>query len=174
MSLEQVFYLTQSIAAIAVLGSLVFVGLEIRHNSRETRAQTEQHIASSWFEMGRMIADHPVALAASLRSTLKSFADLREEDRLVFVSILFALFKHYENIFRQFRSGHIDAETWQAWSVHVLIYFQQPGVQAWWKIRGAAFSPAFRQFLELSGKPDLPSPTTLLSAREPHGDARGN
>ena len=34
MSLEQIFYLTQSSAAIAVLASMVFVGLEIRHNSR--------------------------------------------------------------------------------------------------------------------------------------------
>ena len=34
MSLEQIFYLTQSSAAIAVLASMVLVGLEIRHNPR--------------------------------------------------------------------------------------------------------------------------------------------
>jgi hypothetical protein len=89
MSLEQIFYLTQSIAAVAVLASLVFVGLQIRLNSREARAQTEQHIASSWFEMGKMIADHPAAFGAGLRSRDCTFSDLSEEDRLVFVSILF-------------------------------------------------------------------------------------
>jgi hypothetical protein len=56
MSLEQSFYLTQSIAAMAVLGSLVSVGFEIRQISREARAQTEQHIASRWFEAAKMIA----------------------------------------------------------------------------------------------------------------------
>jgi hypothetical protein len=56
MSLEQSFYLTQSIAAMAVLGSLVSVGFEIRQISREARAQTKQHIATRWFEVGKMIA----------------------------------------------------------------------------------------------------------------------
>jgi hypothetical protein len=168
MSLEQIFYLTQSIAALAVLASLIFVGVQIRLNSREARAQTEQHIASSWFEMGKMIADHPAAFGAGLRSGDSTFSDLSEEDRLVFVSILFGLFKHYENIFRQFENGHIDAGTWAAWSVHVRIYFHQPGVRSWWAIRGAAFAPAFRAFLESSPKPDLPSPAVLLNptARE--------
>ncbi len=164
MSLEQIFYLTQSVAAIAVLASIFFVGLEIRHNSREARAQTEQHIASSWFEMGRMIADHAAAFGAGLRSSDPAFLDLTEQDRLVFVSILFGLFKHYENIFRQVQTGHIDADTWAAWSVHVLIYFHQPGVRSWWAIRGAAFAPAFRTFLESSSAPKLPSPAALLDA----------
>ncbi|GAC1452991.1 MAG: hypothetical protein PVSMB6_06420 [Steroidobacteraceae bacterium] len=162
MPLEQIFYLTQSVAAMAVLASLVFVGLEIRQNSREARAQTEQHIASSWFEMGKMIADHPAAFGAGLRSSDPVFADLKEEDRLVFVSILFVLFKHYENIFRQVQTGHIDADTWAAWSVHVRIYFHQPGVRTWWAMRGAAFAPSFRTFLESSAASGLPSPAALL------------
>lgn len=56
MSLELSFYLTQSSAAMAVLGSLVSVGFEIRQLSREARAQAEQHIAARWFEVGQMIA----------------------------------------------------------------------------------------------------------------------
>jgi hypothetical protein len=162
MALERILYLTQSIAAIAVLASL-FVGLQIRHNSRKARTQTEQHIASSWFDIGKMIADHPAEFGTGLRSGNSAFSDLSEEDRLVFVTILFGLFKHYEKLYRQFESGHIDAETWAAWSVHVRMYFHQLGVRSWWPIRGAAFASTFRAFLESSPKPDLPSPAVLLN-----------
>jgi hypothetical protein len=162
MTLEHVSYLAQSIGGIAVLASLVFVGLEIRQNSREARAQTEQHIASSWFAMSTLVAQHPAAFYAGVKSKDGLFSDLLENDRLIFISIIFAQFKHYENIFRQFESGHIDEETWAAWSLHVLIYFHQPGVQSWWKMRGGAFTPSFRRFLESSARPDLPSPVVLL------------
>jgi hypothetical protein len=70
-----------------------------------------------------MIADHPAAFGAGLRSSDTAFSDLKEEDRLAFVSILFGLFEHYENIFRQVQTGHIDADTWDAWSVHIPIHF---------------------------------------------------
>jgi len=167
MTLEQVFYLTQSIAGIAILASLVFVGFEVRHNSREARAQTEQHIASSWFVMAALISQHPAAFYAGLKSKDGLFSDMRENDRLTFISIIFALFKHYENIFRQFESGHIDEDTWTTWSTNVRIYFHQPGVQSWWKIRGAAFTASFRQFLESSARPELPSPVVLMDAGQP-------
>ena len=83
----------------------------------------------------------------------------------MFVSILFGLFKHYENIFRQVQTGHIDADTWAAWSVHVRIYFHQPGVRSWWAMREPAFAPAFRAFLESSSEPSLPSRAALLGSK---------
>ena len=164
MSLEQLFYLTQSIAAVAVLVLLVFVGLEIRQNSRGARAPTEQHIASSWFQMGELIADHPGAFGAGRKSKDELFSELSEDDRLVFVSILFALFKYYESLFRRFENAHIDSATWPAWSIHVRIYFHQPGVRSWWRIRGPAFAPAFRKFLDSTDLPALPTPALLLTS----------
>ncbi len=73
MSLEQAAYLSQIVAAFGVLASLIFVGLQILQNTRATRAQTQQHIASSWFVMGQMIADHPAAFAAGLKSEDATF-----------------------------------------------------------------------------------------------------
>lgn len=121
MTLEEIFYLTQCVANVAVLISIVFVGLQIRQNTPEARAQTEQHIASSWFEIAKVISAHSAAFGAGLKSKEPDFSDLKEEDRLAFVAILISLFKHYENVFRQFERGHIDAATWGAWSTHVRI-----------------------------------------------------
>lgn len=42
MSLEQVFYLSQSIASIAVVGSLIYLGLQVRGADRSQRAVMQQ------------------------------------------------------------------------------------------------------------------------------------
>jgi len=162
MSLEQWAYLSQIAAGAAVIASLIFVGVQVRQFTDATKAQTQQHVASSWFAIGQLVCDNAAAFGAGLTSTDARFADLAPEDRLKFVAVIFALYKHYENIFLEHRAGRIDARTWAPWSIHMLIYFHQPGVQSWWAIRKHSFDPEFQAYLETSQKPDVPTPATLL------------
>ena len=37
MTLENLFYLSQCVAALAIIGSLLFLGLEVRHRNEEGR-----------------------------------------------------------------------------------------------------------------------------------------
>jgi hypothetical protein len=52
MTLEHWSSLSQIAAAAGVLASLVFVGFQIRHNTPAMIAQSQQHIATSWFTVG--------------------------------------------------------------------------------------------------------------------------
>ncbi len=167
MSLEGMSSFTQLMAALAGVGSLVFVGLEIRHSAQVAQAQTEQHLASSTFAVSKAIADHAALFAAGLGSTDTTFSNLRPEERLAFVTLLFGLFKHYENMFRQAQKGHIDAHTWAAWSVHLRMYFNQPGVRAWWQLRGETFDPEFRRYLETAPPVSMRTPAQLVDVRSP-------
>jgi hypothetical protein len=42
MTLEQIFYLSQSIASVAVVGSLIYLGLQVRGAERSQRAIMQQ------------------------------------------------------------------------------------------------------------------------------------
>ena len=42
-----------------------------------------------------------------------------------------------------------------AWSEHVLMFFNQPGVKMWWELRRGSFNPRFRNFLESSPAPKV-------------------
>ena len=170
MSLEQLAYLSQIAAGAAVVASLLFVGVQVRQFTDAMAAQTRQHVASSWFIIAQLVSDNADAFGAGLTSENAGFADLSPEDRLKFVSVIFALYKHYENIFLEYRAGRIDEATWAPWSTHMLIYFHQPGVQSWWAIRKHSFALAFQAYLEGSQKPDAPSPAALL--RQPRAEAR--
>lgn len=161
MTLNDIYLLSQIVAVAALLVSLVFVGLQVRQQTIAVKAQTEQAIAANWMAIGQMISDNAEAFTAGLLSRDPAFADLSDADRMRYLSAIFALFKHYENMFLQFHKKRIDADEWAPWSHHIHVYFHQPGVQNWWAIRKQAFTPAFRTFLDASVAPAEPSPTQL-------------
>jgi hypothetical protein len=64
----------------------------------------------------------------------------------------------------QYQGGLIDRESWDAWSEHILMYFNQPGVRLWWSLRGGAFRPSFRAFLESAPASTLRSMVDVLQS----------
>jgi hypothetical protein len=146
--LETLALFSQVAAAAAVFASLVFVGLQIREQANATRAQTEQAVAANWLVVAEVMGSNAGAVTAGLQSKSESLAELNDAERLQFFSIMFGFFKHYENIYLQYRRGRITTDEWEPCSNHVLMFLGQPGVRAWWNMRKSAFAPQFREFLE--------------------------
>lgn len=161
ITLESLALLSQVAGAVAVFASLIFVGFQMREQANATRAQTEQAIAGNWMALAQVIGDGAEAFTAGLLSTNATFADLNDADRMRFLTALFALFKHYENMYLQFRKGRIGEAEWEPWSNHIQMYFHQPGVQSWWSLRKSTFTPVFRAFLDDSVAPHELSPVAL-------------
>lgn len=164
MTLADAAALAQIVGVAAVFVSLVFVGFQMRQQTNAMKAQTEQAIAADWMTLGQMISDNAEAFTAGLLSRDPSFADLNDADRMRFLAAIFALFKHYENMYLQFHKLRIGEAEWAPWSNHIHVYFHQPGVKSWWAIRKQAFAPAFRDFLDTSIEPLQPSPVRLHDA----------
>ena len=161
MTLETLALLSQIAGAAAVIASLIFVGFQIRGQADATRAQTEQAIAANWMALAQVIGNSAEAFSRGIISTHATFADLDDAKRMRFLTALFALFKHYENMHLQFGKGRLSEAEWEPWSNHIQMYFHQPGVQTWWGLRKAAFSRDFRDFLDESKPPGELSPAAL-------------
>jgi hypothetical protein len=168
MTLETLSLLSQIAGVAAVFASLIFVGIQIREQANATRAQTEQAIASNWLGVAEVISSNAEAFGAGLVSSNATFADLSDAERMRFMTTIFALFKHYENMYLQFQKGRIREAEWQPWSNHAQMYFHQPGVQNWWQLRKSAFSPVFCAFLDECVEPSELSPVQLFQAAERH------
>jgi len=172
VSLETLASLSQIAGGFAVIASLIFVGVQIREQANATRAQTEQAIAANWMAVTQVVADNADSFAEGLVSTSETFAELGDGGRLRFLSAIFALFKHYENMYLKFEKGRLSDAEWEPWSNHIQMYFHQPGVQIWWGLRKTAFSPAFRSFLEGCERPPELSPAELHQAAHQAGAIR--
>jgi hypothetical protein len=64
----------------------------------------------------------------------------------------------------QNREGYVRSEDWSAWTTHLLMYFNMPGVRYWWTMRRSSFSPTFVAFLESASPSSMPAPTDFFGA----------
>jgi hypothetical protein len=175
MSLEQISLISQIISAVAVIASLIFVGFQIHQNTQVARAQIREHIMSDWGSTAQVLTQNPKVFATGIAGAQEEYDALSNEDKFTFMTQAFIVFKHYENMFLQYKAGFLDEETWVAWSTHPLMYFHQRGIRNWWKERGIAFTPSFRAFLEASEAPAMLSQVDLFlrKPKEPPAKAGG-
>jgi len=153
MTLSELANIGEVIAAICIVISLIFVGLQMRQNTRAVKAQIHENIMSGYLSVANVVIPHANIFSKGICSDDESFSSLTAEEKMIFFSSIFSLFKHFEHMYSLFKKGLIDAEAWAAWSEHIYMYFHQPGVQLWWPQRKKSFIKSFRDFLDNSTKP---------------------
>jgi hypothetical protein len=155
MTLEQLNFVLQIIGSVGVVGSLIFVGLQVRQNTKATRVQVQENMTSDYIAVAHMLIDNAEVFTRGIAATPDSFASFSAAEKMISFVCFFAMFKHFENIHSQRERGFIDKESWAAWSEHILMSFNQPGVKIWWELRRGSFNPHFRSFLESSPPPKV-------------------
>jgi hypothetical protein len=144
--------IAELVGALGVIGSLIYVGSQVRQNTRSMRAATYDSLVRSNGEwMAPVIQD--AALAASFELAVDSWADVDEVQRPRVMYLLTQLFRHWENAFFQQQQGTLVPSLWDTWQGIILSYFHQPGIQEWWQLRRTVYSTEFRAFLEASSPP---------------------
>ena len=155
MTLSALSELSQIVASIGVIVSLVFVGWQIKVNTKDARLRMHEQITQTYLSfLGSILVDTGT-FAAGLKSRHPDFSDLNDAQKAYFFPTMLGLFKHYEMMYVQYSQGVMDKETWDAWSTHIRMQFHQPGAQHWWNLRKAAFTPAFREYLDTSAEPEM-------------------
>ncbi len=84
--------------------------------------------------------------------------ELSEDELVQFGYLGISLFRRFENVFFQHRSGMIGDDFWNGHRDNILWFFHRPGMQFWWKDRKSAFSKSFREFLDDSKPGEIASP----------------
>jgi hypothetical protein len=162
MTLQELANMGEILGAAGVIASLLFVGWQVKVNTRTNRMRMHEQITQTYLSFLNAVLSDPDTFAAGLRSSEKDFADLSNKQKLFFFGSMLGLFKHYELMFVQHDQGVMDDETWDAWNEHIRMYFHQPGAQSWWSLRKSTFIPRFRDFLESSSAPEMTSFVDLL------------
>lgn len=149
MTLEQVFWASQIVAAAGVIASLIFVGLEVRKNARAVRAGTEQAIEEHWASMYVSLQDNPTALANIFKG-LVDYGGLTPLEKGQFVCSLMAIMSYYQNAFDQWRDRHLRADLWGLWELRMMYLLQSPGGTAFWRERSYLFTKEFQAEVDLA------------------------
>lgn len=153
MSLEQAAYFSQVIAGFAVLGSLLFVGVQIRQNTRSQRVVAVNSLTAAIAAINVPAMESP-ALGLALSSVFQSWNSASPEERILAHFFLFTFFKLSESAWYQRKNDVLDEQQWIGWEMLLRSMYHAEGVKnGWWRYRRNAYSPEFQAHLARSEKP---------------------
>lgn len=157
MSLEQASFLAQIVSALAVIASLIFVGIQLRRATSAIRATSSQAHSSLYTDLVQSIIDN-ADFATAWSVGLTDPKALNEADWVRFVAYASALFRLYESSRVQWLHGRLDEEHWHTIERQAADFGQLPGLTIAWKLRGHWFSPEFRAWFEGLAPAEVPMP----------------
>ena len=149
MSLADLAAIGSFVSGIAVVISFVFLGFQMRQNTKAMKAAASQaHAANFQQVIAPAIQDGD--MARIWRLGLADIASLSDDERVRFYVLLSSLFRFYEAARLQWIDGQLHKEHWENVEFQVADFAQQPGVQAYWTMRRKWHSESFRNWFESS------------------------
>jgi hypothetical protein len=146
VSLEQIFDVSQIISSAAVVGSLIYLGLQVRYAERSQRGLMQQARADRTSK-GSMTVAHP-ELARIWMKGAAGDGDLSPVECTQWLLLTRALFLSGEDTVLQYKAGLMTKETYDTYVAAVRFYLAQPGFRAAWKMQRMTFGLVFRSFVD--------------------------
>jgi len=82
MTLETLYYITQILAVLGVIGSLIFVGIQVKQNTEQTRVQNSAHLQDRHDNWWRMVGEDAELAYAYVRLSKGEKIDPRQAAQL--------------------------------------------------------------------------------------------
>ena len=143
MNWEAIAAIAELLAAIGVIISLIFVGLQIRMGNGETRASTTQAASDAEAFMNATLINHrDIWDKIVTGAPLESGPELRGGILLYNLTMV-----NEENRFLQFQSGFLDAQSWAGHRSNLQTFVTNPFFKIWRESRSAKVHTA--EFLNL-------------------------
>jgi hypothetical protein len=160
MGLEEVYFFAEIISAAAVVGSLLYLGIQIRQSRIQSENEAMDVITSKRSDFIALIAkDEEMSLIVA--RGLASRNKLTSNQYFRFTSYLFTVFVGLEIGFMKWKRKEVNHEMWRAWEEVIEWWLSFPSVQRWWKgnvMNG--FTHAFNQYVQHTID-ELPTEPTL-------------
>jgi len=147
MNWEAVTAIAELIGAIAIVVSLVYVGIQINENSHEVRSATAQQATSA-------IADWYTSLGNNQQSSrlfhfgIAKPEELSSEDLAQFIYLAHGLMLEYQAVYYVSREGTLDQALQESITKTLVATSHQPGFLLYWQQRRELFYPEYRAHVD--------------------------
>jgi len=134
-------------AAIGVIVSLIFVGMELRSNTAATEAATREAVNQKDIQFLSLRIDSSVL--AEAHAKLESGQELSQLEVSQLVHQEYVNFISFENSYYQYRKGVLEEQEWLRHQNIVRLQIEQfPYSQMMWRRSRTTFGPEFRKLVD--------------------------
>lgn len=147
MTLEQMYFICEIVAAIAVIMSLIYVGVQVKENTKATRATAAQSFVDTMNGYVGLI-NSSGNLADVLDRGSAGLANVRGGEVIQFSAFHDQSFITFESFFYQWRDGILDERLWDTYRHALVDLLHMKGGAEWWGNRCHWFSEDFVREVE--------------------------
>lgn len=147
MTLSDLSDLGSFVSAVAVVASLIFVGLQLRQNTKAVRATASQAHNANWQAMLSPILEN-ADLAAIYRRGLADIANLTDDERVRFIIVIAGFFRTTESARLQWLHGQLEETHWINLERNMTEVANQPGCRSYWAIRRGWYAADFQAWFD--------------------------
>jgi hypothetical protein len=146
--------LGEIIAAVATVATLGYLALQIRQNTRATRAASVQDAGAGLVNAVSLMSQNPQN-ADVVHRGLFSYDDLSESERTHFGFMISVAYSHFDAMYWAHRSGTLPPQIWEREQSLLRFYLSTPGGRRAWQdtLKRLATRP-FAEFAESMIRPD--------------------
>src|SRR5205809_7619021 len=146
MNWEAVSAVSQLVGSIAVVFSVLYLGIQVHRSTRVARLATQDAAATALRDVTKPLMEN-AELERIWRVGLEDLSALSVEDRARFFHATYQFLKAFETIHFHYVYGLMDGQLWDGWHGLLRHYVAAPGIAHYWKLRSEVSSERFRKFL---------------------------
>jgi hypothetical protein len=147
MSLQEFASLGAAMSGVGVIASVIYVSIQILHNTRAVRASAFQQVVNSFAAISFDIAKDKNLVDLYLRAG-RDFSSLNEVERAQYGLMLLSFLRRAENVFFQSEIHMLHTQHWFGIRDSIKAIITAPGAQTCWSEIKNRLNPEFRAFID--------------------------
>lgn len=145
MTLEDFYFISQIVAAVGIMLSLIFVGLQIKQNTSHSKAEAAEaaHRAMiDWYY------HQTPQTAAIMAKASQSGVELTDSERYQYFSLTMPLLMNFQEAYLKWMAGSLEESRWLYWDSFITIVLQSSAADEIWDQRKTHFTPDFQEYIQ--------------------------
>ena len=147
MNWDAIGAIGEILGATAVVISLVYVAVQIRQNTNETRMQRTQSLIAANADVNSQVAGDK-ELADVFQAAVVDFDALSGSEKIRFGGLVFSTFNRYSFAYYQYLRGDLEEVFWKVIEQEMAVFLTLPGARTWWERDKSRFIPEFVAHLD--------------------------
>jgi hypothetical protein len=132
VTLNELGNLGEFMSGIAVVVTLVYLALQIRHNTRAVRSSMHQNMIESTLRIAESVSDNESVGRIVLKAD-EGYDNLSKEERIRFDAYAERVFNNFESVFYSYRNSMIEEDLWESWESSYLSDISRVSMHHYWQ-----------------------------------------
>jgi hypothetical protein len=147
VTLNELGSLGEFISGLGVLITLVYLALQIRHNTRAVRSSMHQDMVESTLRIAESLSDNESVSRIVLKAD-EDYDNLTREEFLRFEAYAERVLGNFESVFYSYRNSMIEEDLWESWESSCLADISRGAMRRYWQEERPLHLRDFMDFID--------------------------